>query len=303
MKRTLTLLLAQLALGAPAAQAQLLPNGALEAWTTSGNQDHAEHWLTTDDLLTAALGLPVATGTTTRTPDAHGGSWAARLETRALPLLGNTPAHLALGDQVSLPATDFTGLPFAERPTALQLYYKLLGPSAAADSASIRVVLTRWVGGRREVVARADTALLPVTAYTLCQVPLRYQQAQAPDSLHVIITSGAADAVTAGTTLYVDDISLSSTALAARAARPDGRLSCYPNPSPDGRFVLSATEPNLAGAAFTVCDALGRVVLAQPTAAPAATTRAIDLHGQPAGIYTLRLAAASGPVAQRLVVP
>ncbi|WP_375417697.1 T9SS type A sorting domain-containing protein, partial [uncultured Hymenobacter sp.] len=79
-------------------------------------------------------------------------------------------------------------------------------------------------------------------------------------------------------------------------------ISVWPNPSPDGRYVLGATEPALLAAPLTVLDATGRVVRREDAPGRSAVaTRALDLSGLPTGIYTMQLATPRGLVTRKLV--
>lgn len=70
----------------------------------------------------------------------------------------------------------------------------------------------------------------------------------------------------------------------------------YPNPAPDGRFTIRATQP---GARYTVLDAVGREVA---TGALTGPETALDLRHQPPGLYLLRLTGPDGRTATRQLV-
>lgn len=301
MKRFFLSLLATAGLSAPSL-AQQVPNGNLETWTTVAGMDRAQNWLTTDDIVRDGFGLNLNTGTVTKTTDKYAGSFAAKLETKNVPLFGPAPGYLILGTRLNAGTGGFGGLPFTGRPAALQLRYKLTGANAALDSASVDIIFTRSINGRSQPVAGGALFFRPSAAYALATVPVQLLSAQAPDSIRIIINSGTSNTITPGTTLTVDDITL-TTMTATRAEATAPHLTAFPNPSADGRFTLEAREePALLRAALTVTDLAGRVVLAQPEAAPGTTRREVDLHGQPAGVYALRLATATGPVVRRLVI-
>lgn len=284
------------------ALAQQLPNKGFETWTTTAAGDRAQNWLTTDDLLQATLGIPIATGTVSKTTDAYAGSFAARVETKNVAPFGVFPGYLVLGTRLNLRDGGFGGVPYTGRPMALQLRYKLSGSQAAADSATATVLLTRTVNGQSQPVAEGQLVLPAAATYTLATVPLNYYGAQTPDSVRIVLNSGQATTLTAGTTLLVDELNLTGT---TTATRPDAHANCltlYPNPSADGLFTLDAAhEPALLATPLIVSDLLGRPVLTQ-AAGPAAPSRVVDLRGQPAGVYTLRLATAQGPIVRRLVI-
>lgn len=300
--------------------AQTLPNGNLETWSnpyplgTSAGPDVPTNWQTTDDILSAINKLPKGsynTGTVTKTTDAHGGSFAAKLSTLSLPTNSggtvNVPGYLVLGNRVRVDAASniYSGLPFAARPTQLQFYAKLAGASAVADAPAIQAILSRTVGGVSQIVGGVSATLTATTTtYTLVTLPLTYSSSAVPDSVTIYAVSGSAQSITAGTTLQLDDFSFSGGTLAVRAdAGLQALLTVSPNPSPAGRFsVSSPAQPDLAAAPLTVFDVMGREVLRQPAQAVPTPTREIDLSTLALGIYTLRLDSKQGSITRQLVV-
>lgn len=282
--------------------AQQFPNGDLETWTTSNGADHAPNWLTTDDILLDKTGVFVATGTTSKTTVQHGGSFAALLETKTLFPFPSFPGSLTLGSRFNTSSDYPAGLPYTGRPAGLQFYYQS-SAGLAADSAFALMVLTRRVNGQREIIAEGITWLPAAATYTAATVALQYASALTPDSVHVTISSGIVNRATPGTQLYVDDITFVSTLTAARAETVGQSLTLFPNPSADGLFTLDARqEPGLLRAPLTVSDLAGRVVLTQAAPSSNSENRCLDLRGQPAGVYTLRLSTSKGLVTRRLII-
>jgi hypothetical protein len=302
MKRFFLSLLAAAGLTAPSL-AQQVPNGGFETWTAVNALERAQNWQNTDDILREGFGLGVLTETVVKTTDKYAGSFAAKLETKNPSFLGPVAGYLILGNRLNVATGSFGGLPFTGRPAALQLRYKLTGANAALDSASVSITLTRSINGQSQPVGAGAFLFRPSATYALATVPVQYSSTQAPDSIRIIINSGTSDVITPGTTLTVDDLTLTNSVTANRPEATAPHLTAYPNPSADGRFTLETREePALLRAALTVTDLAGRLVLAQPQAASGTTRREVDLHGQPAGIYTLRLATATGTVVRRLVI-
>lgn len=320
MKTVLPLLPLVLSLSFGHASAQTIPNGTLDTWATRSSVEAPTNWLNTDDAIAAtSVGavLAIKTGTVTKSTDVQQGTFAARLESKtvALPLLGNlvAPGLLALGNKPSANSDYPGGLPFTGRPAGMQFYYKLAGTNLAADKPTAGVQLTRTVNGRQEAVA---VGLLTLTtaadSYTLATVPLTYTSSATPDSIHIAFASGTNVAITtlpptssltAGTTLLIDNVTMVGVATPNRTALNTRSLSVYPNPSASGVFALQVDEPALRAAPYSVLDITGRVVRTAAAAAPSGAPRTIDLRGQAAGLYTLRLDTSDGrTVVQKLVV-
>ena len=299
------------------ASAQTIGNGTFETWANpygSGAAESPTGWLTTDDLLSYFNNDPRGsynTGTVTKSTDARGGAYAAKLTTVSVPTNSGAailPGYLLLGAKTGV--YEYYGLPIggapcAGRPTQLTFSYKLSGP--ATDTASVFVYLTTTQAGVPVVIGQAYQVLAPTTAgYVAAAVPIGYDPTTAAvaDSVHVLFSSGDAQTITAGTSLLLDNVALVNPALPTRAsAAAQELLAVVPNPSPAGRFVLSSPgRPGLAAAPLTVLDALGRTVEQQPAQAAPGATRTLDLSHLPLGIYTLRLATAEGTLTRQLVV-
>jgi hypothetical protein len=303
MKHFFLSLLALVAATTLAHAQQAVPEGGLENWATRSGSLAPTGWLTSADLL-AASGFPFPVVTTARTTVSHGGTYAAELTNASLFGFGTLPGALLLGTSLNensgydLPG----GVPYTSRPAALEFYYKLTGAQAADDSAFVQVMLTRTSGGQEEVIAEAGQLLAPAAGYTRVVLPLQYISGATPDSLRLGFASASAQEPTLTTTLTIDDVTLTGTALATRDAVANAALNVYPSHSPDGQFTISTgNQPALLCGAASVSDAAGRVVLRLPASAPV-PTRSLDLHGQAPGVYVLRLETTSGPLTRKLVV-
>lgn len=300
---------------AVSAQAQTISNLGFDTWAQRTSAvptgvEAPQNWLTTDDLYASlARGpLPSSTATVTKTTDVHGGAFAVKIENKVyapfqtiIPVL---PGIISLGNRInySTDGNDFTGLPYTSQPTQIQFYYKLTGTAAASDSAAIFFALTRNVGGNTQDVAFRGVLLPPAATYTLVTLPITYTNTFTPDSVRLTFTSSNTSHPTAGTALFIDDVTIgTATPTAARNADLQAAVSVSPNPSADGRFTLNTTDPALLAAPFTVTDATGRVVLQEAKASPA-TSRQLVLGNQAAGLYTLQLQTDKGTVVRKLVV-
>ena len=301
-----TVLAAICVLAAGAAHAQTFPNGTLDTWVTRNNIEAPTNWLVTNDILPLVLPLPgLSVNNVTKSADARTGPFAAQLQTNAVTFLGQTgtvPAFLFLGTRLTDNADLPGGLPFTARPARMQFAYKLTGPNALNDSAVVAVQLTRTTGRTVTVVAEAIIErLAPVAAYTLQSLSLKYLSNAQPDTVRIIFLSGAADRITAGTTLQVDDVTFTGTVTATRDAALNATFTAAPNPSPDGRFVLRGLAPALLAAPLTVLDATGRVVRRDAIIPAAVAARNLDLSALPAGVYTVQLLTTDGLVTRKLV--
>lgn len=281
-------------------------NGDFENWRINGaGVEVPQNWLNTEEFIAALSGQTIPpTNTVVKTTDSHGGSFAVKVQNG--PLGASAVAGVLVWGTAVVPSSPaLGGKPFTARPSSMEFYYKTAGMAVVDDSASITVTLTSRANGAFEIVGGGNIYIdQPSATYTLGTVPLTYQSTSVPDSAHIVITSGTGRSITVGTTLYLDDITMLASPTATQTARKLDALTAYPNPSTTGLFSLQAgQEPLLFGSALTVTDATGRVVLRQPAAkAVGQQKRVVDLRGQPAGVYTLRLLSAEGTAVRPLVV-
>ncbi|OON69639.1 T9SS type A sorting domain-containing protein [Hymenobacter sp. CRA2] len=300
MKRILLSLL--LAAAGTAAFAQALPpvtNGGFETW----NGNVPTGWTTTDQLYLELLGFPTST-VTQSTADKRSGTAAAKLQNLVIGP-ASLPSLLILGNALDL-ATDQNypgGMAYTARPAAFQFWYKFQG--TPADTVQMVAVLTRGGGTARQEIGGGAQVLLPSTStsYRLGQLPMGYAaNTLAPDSLFVLIATNGGSA---GASFIIDDIVPTNTVTAAQEPMLAGALLAYPNPSTDGQFKVRAErDHDIVAGTLTVTDATGRTVLRQPAVAAAtvANGRPVDLRGQRAGMYVLRLESERGAVVRRLMV-
>ena len=290
---------------APAqAQTAVFPNSNFENWATRNGTEAPTNWQTTDDIVELVLGLRIPTGTVTKSTTAHGGAFAVQLQTQLFLGQSEVPGEIILGTSFHGGSEDLPGgQPFTARPASLQFYYQLSGGNPAKDSAGAFVQLIRRVNGQSVVVAQGERYYTtPTAGYTLATIPLDYLSTLAPDTVVMAFTSGTA-ALTVGTTLLVDDISFVGTATGTRDAANALALQVAPNPSPDGRYRLSSTEPGLLAAPLVVLDAAGRQVRREAALRPgqALAERPLDLSELPVGVYSVQLLAPTGTVTRKLI--
>ena len=302
------------------ASAQTITNADFENWAVRGTAEAPANWLTTDDIFEAFdPGFFYNTGTVTKSTDAHGGSFAAKLSNVSVGSGTNTGVvggvlvlGTKLGGEASYNRYPIGGVPYTSRPTQVQFYYKLT--IAATDTAFATAIFTKKDpnGGLPLILGGGTIFLTPTmgTGYVGVTADVPYSTStDAPDSVRIQFSTGCAsefirDALTAGTTLSIDDVSFLGAPLATRAnATVQELLTVSPNPGPAGHFQLHApAEPALASAPYSVFDLTGRLVAQQPALAVPTPTRDLDLSRLATGVYLLRLDSKQGTLVRQLVV-
>lgn len=183
-----------------------VPNGDFESWPPANN-DNPEHW---DSPNALTGGFPFFLKTVEKTSDSHTGSWAASVTTGSI--LGETiPGVLSLGildiDIENIENTEFIGLPFTDRPAALEGYFKYNTPGT--DFGLIAVLLTKY----NEATANKDSIALGIkeftsqTDYTNFAANMVYFSIEEPDSINIVILSSASPTLVPGSQLKIDDLS------------------------------------------------------------------------------------------------
>ncbi|RPD50412.1 T9SS C-terminal target domain-containing protein [Hymenobacter sediminis] len=290
---------------APAAMAQApVPNGSFENWEfRNPEREVPQNWITIEDILEQEFEEQIPSfGLVNKSTTARQGTFAVELTNVNL---GDAVEPIIVPGILSNGTVATYGVPYTSRPSRLEFWYKLTGPQAAADSAGIQAILTRYSEGTTKLIGGIILFLPPTETYTLVSEPLDYTpEGLSPDTLLMDAISGDADEIHAGTSLLLDDIRLTGSITATRNPEAEAALQIYPNPSTTGEFSLaSLTNAAVSTAPFTVTDVTGRVVLRQDKAPlSAARGRLIDLRQQRGGVYMLQLNTPDGILTRKLII-
>lgn len=275
-----------------------IPAGDFEAWSPgTGNQyeEPTGNWWTTLNAL-KLLGGPV---TVSKTTDAHGGTYAAKLTSAQW----NTillPGLLVSGDFDANSSTFLiTGQPFTDRPSTFRGWYKYF--PANGDSAGIAALLTRWdaANGRRDTLGIAAIVLYDtVASYTEYALPFLYSALTvAPDSLTLalVASQGGNNFIgQPGSTLYADDLSFDYALASPDPVAAIGHIS--PNPLSGGQLHISLPGGQ---ARMQVCDLLGRV---RHVADLRGRTHSVALSGLEPGVYLVEFKHGDRRSVERLLI-
>ncbi|MBC7449852.1 MAG: PCMD domain-containing protein [Cytophagales bacterium] len=86
-------------------------------------------------------------------------------------------------------------MPYSDRPTAFNVYYKYI--SVKGDSCAIYVLLFKYntVTKTKDTIGRGNfLSNTSVAVYTPLTIPITYKSAAIPDSITMVFTSSAAGA-------------------------------------------------------------------------------------------------------------
>lgn len=208
-------------------QAQTIPNGGLETWSTLADpetgQSEPGDFTTTERLVAGFTQAPTTTDWVSRViAGAHGGTSAATLTTQEITGLGFiAPGMIVTGEGVSFGQGGINGggFPVNKLPVSLKGFYKY-APQVPTDTFSVYVTLTKFdeTIEQRVVIGQGFfQGTGTKTAYTEFDAPLNYMyedETVMPDSATIIIvsTTFGADSTSIGTALTIDDLSFTGEA-------------------------------------------------------------------------------------------
>ena len=266
--------------------AQTLPNMDLEQWTnhTYYDQPAGGVWATANaivDLLPAVI-----PPTTTKSTDAHGGQYSAKMESKIWPvaniLMSGTLATGVFNNQSSTTGNALKrGTPYTARPTTFSGWYKYT--SVAQDSCILYAWLTKWNGSARDTVGIAlMKEYNTVSTWTEFVLPFVYHSNDTPDSISSVFTSSANGENLqgqAGSSLWVDDLALTTATGLQEVWMPENHVAIGPNPAHDNvhfHFEKAVKEGDIQ-----LFDASGKIV------------KVISVKGQDLDVHVSDLASGS----------
>lgn len=255
MKRTLTILSMLLVTGLTNAQQQIA-NAGFESWDTKGDYTEPTEWYSLNALVQFGFDA-----TTIMTTDAHGGTYAVRLESKASPfsdLSGVLCTGPILNEQMD---ADFTKMKvaFSGKPEKFEFYFK--ADPEPGDSSVISMCLTRWNVALQQTDTVGEASMLfydSVGIYTHASIEVEYSSPLPPDSMF-IIASSSADGFnpTVGSSLTLDDLLFVYPPTGVSNVSTQLDAVVYPNPA---REILYVKMQESQKGTITVYDLLGNKV-------------------------------------------
>jgi Secretion system C-terminal sorting domain len=238
--KTFTIILLLSCIIAPEVNAQSIPNGDFENWTSSGGGDVLTGWQISEPALNCT---PLSAAQTTSSQNA---SYAIFLEAgNCAGAGGNIHEGYAISDLFTVSAA----------PMYLHGYYK--ATRANSNPAKIKVFLNK----NGVQIASADW---PITTsqneYIAFAIPITYVQNEVPDQAQIQIFSDEIGLSTLGNQLWVDHLSFSSSAtVIADNDNVSTNISVYPNPACN--MIQVNGNSDLIGMNYILTDISGRQVL------------------------------------------
>lgn len=286
---------------------QAIPNAGFENWTNSGTYEEPDGWSTGNIFTFLSDSIPV---TVEKTTDSHSGTYAAKLTTLAAGGAGldqiiglpydTMPGILAGGSFVS----GQLGFPRTTLATTANMYAKYT--KVGTDTAIVVFSLSKWNANtqQQDIVGQAAGFIINnIVDYQQVSLPFNYISNLTPDTVNITILSSLANLIIPGsthepfpgTTMYVDDITLTdSIPNAVQEFNSDIMFKMYPNPT-SGTLNLLCVGYNFSHGALTmdIIDMTGRTVQVHTFNTVQSST---DVSSLASGLYVYRIKDAKGVV-------
>jgi hypothetical protein len=267
-----------------------VPNGDFETWVTIGTYQNPQFWDTPNQVI--AIALPFGTQVVTKSTDHESGSFSAKLESKQLtyPSLV-VPGVVTLG---KLTINIFTrtyaingGVPIHDKPTHLKGFYKF--QPKGGDSCAIGIGFTKWNsnGTRDSVGIGAFSTHDTINVWTPFSAWINYVMNEQPDTFNILAISSAVYSPTAGTVLYVDNISLDYTTGINRED-PSAGLDIYQDRDEHQLLVyFDFEQPEVTE--IRLFDMTGQVVVNTPAETVMKDRRILNYNTFSTGLYVLEI--------------
>lgn len=268
------------------AQTGVIPNGNLNTWTNVFfTYDEPNSWASSNQYKALDTSNPV---TVYKTTDSHAGTYAARIETKAMstaPAPDFDTLGFLLCGSLDFSTGAIKGFPYSSRPERLEYFYKYL--PMTGDEGGVYVSLTKWDSNTGSSILIADggaSYTQSVNSYTQGRDTLTYYTNDVPDTASIIFVSSnfLFGSPKVGSVLFIDEVTFQGQApvVASLGDKDTERKQAvaYPNPA--------STEVN-----FEVDEKATRIVATHFGGSTQATIQLVEGKGKletstlAAGIY------------------
>jgi hypothetical protein len=267
----------------------LIPNGSLETWINHGNYDDPQYWDTPNQETSSIpfFGVTVVT----KSSDHEDGTYSAKLETKHITLIPlNIPGVITLGNlTIDLTTLTFSitgGAPITDSPTHLFGFFKFF--PQGNDSCAIGIALFKTIAGVADTVAYGSfSATTTVPDWTPFSAWINYLTTDVPDTMNVLAISSAMDTATAGTILYVDNLTLDYT-LGIDPENPETGVKIYQDRE-TGRILLFFDFAGPQETSYRLYNVTGQAVRSSGVSPVTKEKQEISYAGLPKGLYILEI--------------
>lgn len=184
----------------------VIPNGDFEEWALKSELLEPVDWNTSNFNLYNIVSFNTVTKDSL---NAYSGKYCPRLETKSQIVNGETvkvAGLITLGvfdvNIETRQAVVFGGIGIESKPTSLEGYFKY--SAVGVDSCFIDIALTK----QEDTVANARFSSSSTPDWTSFNIPIKYRSEETPDSINIVILSSDTSIFEAGSTLWIDNLTL-----------------------------------------------------------------------------------------------
>jgi len=190
----------------------VIPNADFENWGTLYDFDKPESWGTSNFSLYSVVTFNTVTKDGI---EKFSGNFCPRLETISQ-IVGDTEAKvvglITLGkfeiNIATRKASVSGGLPFISKPVGLAGYFKYNG--VGMDKCFIDIAITKFnsLSKKQDTIGSGQFSSGSITDWTSFNIPIKYHLNETPDSINIVILSSDTSIFKAGSTMWIDNLSL-----------------------------------------------------------------------------------------------
>ncbi len=185
----------------------------------------------------------------------------------------------------------FYGWPFTARPDTLRFWYKFI--PAGNDTALAAIGLSKWNGSHVMIGSGMMSIFNNTSSYAQAEIPIDYSSSETPDTIIISFVSSFNSNPTAGTMLFIDDISLDYPTGVKEVTSniPETfLLTAYPNPF-NPSTTISWQSPVGSWQTLKIYDVLGNEVATLVDEYKPAGSYEVEWNasGLPSGVYFYQL--------------
>lgn len=256
--------------------AQTVLGGDMETWKTYtvgfSSQQRPDSWFSTDSLIgfIKTLTLKSYTQRVTKSTTVKNGGTASAMLVSADPSIDSLPTILANGNikfnLADIVAGDFSkinylgGTSVSKRIVFAHAYTQY--STASADTGLMSVTAFKngaGVGGTDSAIGTGSMLIMNSTSFVKQSCGITYKDAtMVPDRIVITFTTSRKTIPVKGTTLYVDDVTISDPTGIETPIFNDQNIKVYPNPAQNQLFINTDLKLALN---VQLYNALGQLVL------------------------------------------
>ena len=280
---------------------QQVPNGNMETWDSTDVFIRPANWLTNGNYVTVFCTPPVITAL--QTNDKNSGNLAVELRAmyciddlfRDQVFIGFT----AIGDVISFPNLPY-GIAYNQRPAEMNFYYKFHRVGSDVGFATITLItidntgqLVHYIGGGSVDIVNENST------YSLMSIPIIYDRPDTPDVMQITFgtsktlmlqnqlnhTLPTPDA-NIGTSLWIDDISVSGGTLGVNEYQEINSCKIFPNPAKEDIIIEMMQKNQLNGMTCEIINIEGQKIKTIELKTQKTT---IDIKDLSSGLYILKI--------------